>query len=107
MRAGKQRHRAVLESYTISQNDIGDEVQTWAAVKSIWCDISPMSATESYEADQSIHRITHEIRIRTNAATIDSTMRLSFNGKYYYLMGLKDPDLRGIENIWTASEKVE
>lgn len=107
MRAGSLRHRAVLESYSVAQDDIGDEVQTWATVKSIWCDINPVAVTESYEADQSVHRITHEVRIRANAGTIDCTMRLNHDGRYFYLMGLKDPSLRGIQNIWTASEKVE
>ena len=107
MRAGSLRHRAVLQSYTVTQNDIGDEVQSWSTVKSIWCDISPTSAGESFEAEQSVHRITHEIKLRGNAATIDSTMRLLYDSKYYYFAGLKDINLRGVQHVWNASEKAE
>ena len=107
MRAGLLRHRVSIESYVGTQDTTGDEVQAWTAVQSVWAHVSPVSATETYEANQSVHRITHEIRIRANAYAVDNTMRVNHGGRYFYLEGLKDPELRGIINIWMASERAD
>jgi SPP1 family predicted phage head-tail adaptor len=60
---GKMRHRVTLEAPTPSRNQIGEEVQGWAAVADVWASVEPLSGRELWNAQQVQPDVTHRVRM--------------------------------------------
>lgn len=67
MRAGKLDRRVKLQRYTVTQNTLGEEVQTWVDVATVWAGRRDLRGTERYAAQQMVAKTTVIYTIRYRA----------------------------------------
>lgn len=94
MRAGRLRHRVVLqEKGTVSQNEFGAEVITWTAVATVWASVEPLRGREFIQAKQEQAAIDTRIRLRHRDG-ITPVMRAVWNGRVYDILSVIRPEER-------------
>jgi SPP1 family predicted phage head-tail adaptor len=90
MRAGRLRHRVVLQSPKGSQDSIGERTTTWTTVASSWpAAIEPLKVSEQFAAAQNHGSTTHRIHIRydSSIAAMDGSWRVMFGARIFTLDG--------------------
>lgn len=87
--AGNLDRRITIESETITRDEWGGEVLSWATLASVWAGIDYNTAGETVEAEQqtALSRINFIIRYRTD---LTSRMRVYYNFKYFTITGIKE-----------------
>lgn len=64
MRAGKLRHRLIIQKPTLTQDALGGHLTTFSDIDNRWGSINPVSAREQLLQDKLEHKVTHKIRMR-------------------------------------------
>jgi len=105
LRAGSLRHRLAIQSKTEAPDDLNEPVETWSTLTTVWGRVAPAKAAEAYEGTQNVPRITHEITIRY-LSTITENMRISHDGRYFYIHGIRNNDERNIMQTLECNERV-
>lgn len=78
-------HYLIVETATKTTNAAGDPILTWAATKSIFGSVTPLSARE--QAAFAVEgRILHKVRYRYDP-TVTRDMRFLFKGSRYLNLG--------------------
>jgi len=105
IRAGDLNQRIIIQQATIARDTYGAEIQTWVTYAAVWASKQHKSSREFYSAQKTNAEITELfiIRYRNNITT---KMRISYNGRYYDILGADDPD-GGREEIWLIAKAVE
>lgn len=103
MRPGALRHYITIEQKTVTRDSYGAEVVTWATFVQVWADIRPLSGRELFAAQAAQSEITGKIIMRYIAGVVPS-MRISYQGKYYDIKAVIDPELRHRELQLLVSE---
>lgn len=93
MRAGKLRHRVLLQRPVKTQDaQTGAVVKSWADIGWLWAEVYPVSAREFAAAQAEQREITVRVTVRWRA-DISTSDRLLFRGKIYNIQGvLPDPN---------------
>lgn len=104
MRAGSLRHRVTIGTYSETLDETGDVVQTWSTHAEVSARVNPVKAAEGYEAQQNVARVTHEVTIRY-LATVEETMRVIYDSREFYIVGIRNPDERNIMMVIECDEK--
>lgn len=111
MQAGKLRHRVTIERpRAADERDVnGEPVPPWIAVGDVWAAIEPLSARESFAAQQALSVVTHRITLRYRKDWRASwRVRYIDGGKqrYFYFDGPPlSPDEKREILIGTAQER--
>jgi SPP1 family predicted phage head-tail adaptor len=87
MRAGKLRHRVVIQEIVGTRSNYGEELQTWKNVVTLWASVQPQRGAEKYESAQDVPNYSVKIRCRYYSG-IDEKMRVSWGGKYYNIQAI-------------------
>lgn len=95
MKIGKLRHQITIQQNTRSSDGSGGYSYTWSTFATIWGSVSPPNARQRFFADRLEHNITHVVVIRYMSG-ITSDMRISHDGRYLQIHGIRNPDERGI-----------
>ncbi len=90
MDIGQLNKRITIQKFTTTENDMGDSISEWADYKTLWASVSNLHGREFWQAQQVSSENTVKFTIRY-CKDIDTTMRISFNGKVY--------DIKFIDNI--------
>lgn len=61
---GRLRHRVSLQAATITRDEFGGEIRTWAEVADLWADIEPLQGREFLEGRRQETELDTRIRIR-------------------------------------------
>lgn len=93
MRAGQLRHSVKLQSLTAGQDDIGQPVQTWTDVATLWADVRFLNGMETVKADAGASVAKCSIRIRYRAG-VTAGMRI-LEGSTAYDIRAVLPDSTG------------
>lgn len=94
MRAGELRHRVTIQQKTITQDTYGAEVETWAAVTTVWAKIEDLSGREYFAAQQvPTAQVSTRVTIRWRA-DVKPEMRALANGRVLDIKAALDPDGR-------------
>lgn len=82
MRAGKMDRLITIQTFTTTQNDYGEPVETWTTLASVWAERVPMSGREAFAADQlaALSLVKFKIRYRSD---VDTKNRILDAGSYY------------------------
>lgn len=93
MRIGRLGERITVESYTVSQDDYGQEAKAWTTFATLWAEVRTPSATETFNssADREVAKIDYRIKIRFRA-DISNRMRVNWRGKLLNIVAQTDPD---------------
>ena len=83
MRAGRLRHRLVLQSPTETRGPAGGvQVNTWKTEATVWGAIEPVSGKEFLTIDQTQNETTVRIVLRYHSG-LDETWRVVNDGRAY------------------------
>ncbi|SDR19060.1 phage head-tail adaptor, putative, SPP1 family [Paraburkholderia fungorum] len=74
MRAGDLNRRVRIERRDQSQDDLGQPVDTWVEVATVWGNVRMLTGKETLTADADVASATASIRIRYRT-NIDNSMR--------------------------------
>ncbi|MCX7177699.1 MAG: phage head closure protein [Proteobacteria bacterium] len=64
MQAGKLKRRIILQQLVAGQDTIGQPVQTWSALATVWASILLKNGAQTIRADADVSIIQASIRIR-------------------------------------------
>ena len=96
MNAGQRNKIITIQSKTMTTDDYGGHVETWADFSKAWAWIWPLKGRELYAAQAAQSETTVKFNIRWIAG-LNESMRISYNGKYYDITGLIDIGERHVE----------
>lgn len=68
---------------------MGQQVDTWTDVKTVWAEIKPMQGQEYFTVSSERAEITHEIRIR-GGVTVRARDRLKFGTRIFDIRHVAD-----------------
>lgn len=105
MRIGKLRHRITIQSVTETQGTDGAIVKTWADFATVSASKTHKTSREFFAA-QKVNAEMTDLFITRHLAGVTPKMRVSFDGKYYDIIGAPDPDGRKRELHITCKEVV-
>ena len=105
MRAGELRSRITIESYTATRDSMGGEVKTWSTVATVWASKAHQTSREFFVAAKTNAEMT-DLFIARYRSGVTPKMRVSFDSKYYDIIGAYDPDSRRRE-LYLMAKVVE
>jgi len=82
MRIGELINRIDIQSYTRTENEVGEEVKQWQLYVPLWSKFFNSSVKDQLKAGKDAPSIVYEIVIRYRN-DIDTTMRVVYKGKNY------------------------
>lgn len=103
MEAGKLRHQVTIQSKSETTDAFGGPVDTWADVATVWANVEPLQGRELVNAQTVNAETTTRITMRYLTGVIPAN-RIIFEGKFYNLQAVIDPELKHRELIIMASE---
>lgn len=89
--ARKYRNRITIEEFTPSRGSDGSVSKTWSTYATVWAEKKHKTSREFFSAQRINSEITELFTIRYKSG-ITTKMRVSFNSKYYNIVGADDPD---------------
>ena len=97
MRAGRLRFRVTIEEATEVRNAVGEVVQEWAPVKTIYAAIDPLRGEERLSVQQVKPTIDTKITARTLAVRdMTSKMRMVYGNRIFDIDSSIDWQTRGV-----------
>lgn len=93
MRAGRLRHKIVIQQVSEERSASGSVIQTWSDSLRLKAAVEPLQGREYWEGKQLQNEVTTRFRIYYRSG-ITSKMRVLFNGKYYDILSVLDPEER-------------
>jgi SPP1 family predicted phage head-tail adaptor len=108
MPAGKLDQRITIERHTTTQNEYGEEIESWVTYTTVWASKQDVSDRERIAASEVSAEITTRfvVRYSTKAASITPKDRIVFNDVNYNIFGVKEISRRkGLEI--TAAARVD
>ena len=79
IRAGRLRDKVVIESYTVTKDAIGGEVQSWSTYATRSCSIEPINGKEFFAAQGESKEVSVRIRFRYESDMLNTKRRLVDN----------------------------
>lgn len=94
---GAMNRRVTLQSPTITRDEAGGEVLTWADVMTVWAYVNPLAGHELINAQAAFADVSHLIIIRWQAAFADpqavAKMRVVYAGRHFAIGSAIDIDM--------------
>jgi SPP1 family predicted phage head-tail adaptor len=91
---GKLRHRIVIQTATITRNDRGAEILTWADTATVYADIRTVGGQEQVIANQlETATLLHTITIRYRAG-LSPKQRVKWGSRYFAIEAIIERDNR-------------
>jgi SPP1 family predicted phage head-tail adaptor len=104
MRAGDLRHRVELQTKTKVKNDLGEVVNDWATIRTVWAAVEPQSMFEGFEGANVLQLATVQIRMRYRS--VSPEMRAKWNEHIYDIESVVNPLENSRETILICNEVV-
>ena len=102
---GNLRHRITLQKPVIIRDSIGQELEGWQDVATVWASIEPLSGKEYFNAQQTNSEVSTKITIRY-LESITPFMRVFFHKHTYNILSVINFEERNIYLQLLCSEKV-
>lgn len=102
---GNLRHRITLQKPVIIRDSIGQELEEWQDVATVWASVEPLSGKEYFNAKQTNSEVSTKITIRY-LESITPFMRLFFQKHTYNILSVINFEERNIYLQLLCSEKV-
>lgn len=95
---GELRNLIEIDHYIMAENEVGEEIKQWQLYAKVWAKFFNASVGKQLEtkAEKKTATIFYEIVIRYRD-DIDTTMRVSYRGKFYNIDHVTNKDERNIE----------
>jgi SPP1 family predicted phage head-tail adaptor len=102
---GAFRQKLTYQEPTLAKDAVGQPIESWEDVAVVWAKISPLSARESWWAQQTHATTTHQITCRYDAR-IKPTGRLKLGDRLFAIGGVMNVDERRIFLILACTEAI-
>lgn len=89
--AGQLQHRGTLRSLVTTQDDAGQEVESYQDFKTVWAAIQPLSGREFFAAQQVNSEVTTRIKIRYTDG-VESTMIFVYGDHTFEILYIIHPE---------------
>lgn len=106
MQAGKLRKRIILQQPVAGSNTIGEIVNTWADVASVWAAVEPATGSWYYAGQQAESKVDGRVRIRYRSDVLP-TWRIKFGDRYLSIVSLLNPNEAKKELILMFTESLD
>lgn len=103
MRAGRLRHAVTIQRKSLTTDEYGGPVESWADVATVAASVEPMGGRELASAQTVNAEITTKITMRYMAG-VTAADRIVFEGRFYNLTPPIDPEMKHRTLIIMASE---
>lgn len=98
MRAGRLRHRVVLERATDGTDAYGDQVPTWAKIAEVWAGIEPLSGREYLSAAHLQADVSTRIVLRgVPGVRLTPKDRVRYGARLFDIKQIVDQDAENVE----------
>lgn len=91
MRAGKLKHRVLIEKPTEEKNSFGEITTTWSTHVTRWAQVEQLTGAEYWTAKQINDKDIVRFYVRY-ASGVTHKMRIKYNDNYYYITSIADWD---------------
>jgi len=99
MRAGRLRHRVIIQEPTAGTPDAFNEsTDTWSTFATVWAEVKPLNANENIRNEQVVMDATHIITIR-HLSGITPDMRISFDSRTF--------NISSIINVFERNKEIQ
>ena len=88
---GPLDRRIVFEKKTITQDELGQPVETWAFHKAAWANRRDMTANERFRSQQELAERTSVFTVRYFAALTAGEWRISHESLIWDIVGFAEP----------------
>ena len=105
MLAGRLRHRLVFENESLAADGQGGSTRTWGTRATVSGSIKPLRSEERFYNEQLNANGTHEVVIRYRS-DIEASDRISFDSRYFQIVGIINPNERDRQLVITCKEIV-
>lgn len=105
MRAGLLNKRVTIQSYTATQDALGQESRTWAEFATRWASIEWASGGEPWSASAPDPRRAAKVKIR-HTEGVTSKMRLLYGSRVLEIDAVHPTRERGEEMVLLCTEAV-
>lgn len=110
MRAGRLRHRLVLQQPVTSRDaDTNEKITVWTTVATVWGGIEPIKGKERVSAQEldAAYDVRLPMRYSSEISGMDATWRATSGGRVYAFQSVINMDERNREIEVLASEGVQ
>lgn len=95
MKIGTLRHRIQIQTKTISEDSLKQQIESWTDVDTVWARIEPLSGREYFQARQEIAEVSVKVTVRYRN-DIAPSMRLRFEDRIFEVLSVINPEERCI-----------
>lgn len=106
MRAGKLRHRIVIEHVAETQDTDGSVLETWSAFAAAQSSIEPVSGREYFDAQTTQADVTHRIYLRY-VSGVNPKMRVTYNQRIFNILSVINTRERNVELQLMCRERID
>lgn len=104
MNPGKLNRRVTIKQLAAGQDEIGQPVQTWSDVATVWAHVMHLNGAETIKANADTSSVKASVRIRRRSG-VDAGMRV-YHGSTVYEIKAVLPDEESRERLDLACEVV-
>ena len=92
MQAGKLDRRIILQRSTKANDAFNQPIETFSTLATVWASYLPLSDSEKARANEIYSNLTARFQIRwsTVVATLNTKDRVSFDGRVFDILGVKE-----------------
>jgi SPP1 family predicted phage head-tail adaptor len=105
MRAGRLRHRVIIQEYSESQGNYGGVTKNWTTFATVWAAIEPARGREFWDSQQVNAEVTGKITIRYLAG-VTPKMRVKHGDRYFEILAVINPEEKNEELQLMVKESV-
>lgn len=92
MRAGKLRHRIVIQRNTPTRDGFNANVDSWSTYATLWAQVETASGAETIEQQQAAAVLSHKFTIRKYPGIVPA-MRVSWSSRLFDILAVIDDNL--------------
>lgn len=105
MNPGRLRHRVTIQKSQISQDELGNNIETWIDWATVWANIRPVSGREYFQAAATNSEDNVRINIRYRSGIDPLRMRVVYNGRTFNIISAIDLNERRREIEMVCQER--
>jgi SPP1 family predicted phage head-tail adaptor len=106
LRTGPLRQRVAHQRATLTDDAMGQPVESWATLATVWAAVEPASSAERVLGAQLIATTTHAVRLR-GRRDVRPGDRFVWGTRTLSIQGVHNPDGLGVELLCSCEERLD
>lgn len=89
VRAGRLDRRITIQTFTESQNSVGEPIKTWSNLATVWAAKLDVTGREAFTGVERYAEVDTKFKIRWRD-DLSVEMRISYDGRYYDIVHIAE-----------------